>query len=100
MSSVSGTVASPGQTNYAASKAGIIALTQSLSSEVARFDVQVNAVAPGFIATDMVDSMPEPAKKGATSGLSLNLKLDVPRNLWVRSSQLEKTVSGTLGVAR
>jgi 3-oxoacyl-[acyl-carrier protein] reductase len=65
MTSVSGMVASPGQTNYAASKAGIIALTQSLSAEVARFDIQVNAVAPGFISTDMVDSMPDPAKKAA-----------------------------------
>lgn len=65
MTSVSGMVASPGQTNYSASKAGIIGMTRSLAAEVARFNIQVNAIAPGFIATEMMDAMPEKAIKGA-----------------------------------
>lgn len=59
MSSVSGLRASLGQANYSASKAGLIALTRTLSHEVARFGIQVNAVAPGFIDTEMVAAMPE-----------------------------------------
>ena len=59
MSSVSGLRASPGQANYAASKAALMALTATLSAEAARFGIQVNAVAPGFIETDMVEAMPD-----------------------------------------
>ena len=62
MSSVSGLRASPGQANYSASKAALLALTATLSAEVARFGIQVNAVAPGFIDTDMVSAMPEAAR--------------------------------------
>ncbi len=59
MSSVSGMQASPGQSNYSASKAGLIGLTRTLSHEVARYNIQVNAVAPGFIETEMVAGMSE-----------------------------------------
>ena len=59
LSSTSGISGQPGQSNYAASKAGILALTRSLALEVARFHIRVNAVAPGFIDTDMVKSMPK-----------------------------------------
>jgi len=53
ISSVSGVHPLPGQTNYAASKAGIIGFTKSLAKETAPYNVRVNAVAPGFIDTDM-----------------------------------------------
>lgn len=54
MSSVSGMIGLSGQTNYAASKAGIIGFTKSLSREVGPYNIRVNAIAPGFIETDML----------------------------------------------
>lgn len=62
MASVGGLRASSGQANYSATKAGLIALTRTLSHEVARFNILVNAVAPGFIATEMTSAMPEAAQ--------------------------------------
>jgi 3-oxoacyl-[acyl-carrier protein] reductase len=62
ISSVSGLIGQAGQTNYAASKAGLIGLTKALAREVAGRNVTVNAVAPGFITTDMTDQLPEAVK--------------------------------------
>ena len=58
-SSVVGLYGNFGQTNYVASKAGVIGMTRVWSREFGRFNIRVNAIAPGFIATDMVKSMPE-----------------------------------------
>jgi 3-oxoacyl-[acyl-carrier protein] reductase len=55
MSSVSGIIGNPGQTNYSASKAGLIGFTRSLSRELAGRKVTINAVAPGFIESDMTE---------------------------------------------
>lgn len=57
MSSVSGVVGLPRQTNYSASKAGIIGFTKALAKEVAAYGVRVNAICPGFIDTDMMEFM-------------------------------------------
>lgn len=57
MASLSGLKGLPGQTNYSAAKGGIIAATKALAQEVARRNITVNAVAPGFIATDMTQDL-------------------------------------------
>ena len=59
ISSVSGILGNPGQANYAASKAGIIGLTKAVAKELGSRGITVNAVAPGFIDTDMTQSLPE-----------------------------------------
>ena len=57
IASVSGLIGNPGQTNYSASKAGMIGLTRSLSKELAGRKVTINAVAPGFIESDMTKAL-------------------------------------------
>ena len=69
ISSVVGLHGNAGQANYAASKAGLIGMTKSLAKEFAARNVTVNAVAPGFIGTDMTDAMPEAAKQAAMTGI-------------------------------
>lgn len=63
VASLSGIKGLPGQTNYSAAKGGVIAATKALAQEVARKKVTVNAVAPGFIRTDMVEGLDEAALK-------------------------------------
>ena len=65
ISSVTGVMGNAGQVNYAASKAGVIGMTKSLARELASRHINVNAVAPGFINTDMTAAMPEAAKTAA-----------------------------------
>jgi 3-oxoacyl-[acyl-carrier protein] reductase len=62
--SLSGIKGMPGQTNYSAAKAGVIGATKALAQEVARRGVTVNAVAPGFIRTDMTQDLNEQDLKG------------------------------------
>jgi 3-oxoacyl-[acyl-carrier protein] reductase len=71
MSSVSGLIGIAGQTNYSASKAGMIGFTKALSREVGRFGVRVNALAPGFVETDMTASMDEAARKKLLANVPL-----------------------------
>jgi 3-oxoacyl-[acyl-carrier protein] reductase len=64
ISSIVGATGNPGQANYAASKAGMIAMSKSLAYEVASRGITVNAVAPGFIATAMTDKLSDDQKSG------------------------------------
>jgi 3-oxoacyl-[acyl-carrier protein] reductase len=72
IASVSGLVGIPGQTNYSASKAGIVGFTKSLAKEVAPYNIRVNAVAPGFIETDMLKDLKEEYKSQLTKQIPLN----------------------------
>ena len=64
IASVVGQMGNTGQANYAASKAGIIALTKTLAQEFGARNINVNAVAPGFIETEMTQSLPEKVREG------------------------------------
>jgi 3-oxoacyl-[acyl-carrier protein] reductase len=65
VTSVSGVVGMAGQCNYSASKAGIIGFTKALAREVARLGIRVNALALGFIATEMTAALPDKLREGA-----------------------------------
>ncbi|MCM8796186.1 MAG: 3-oxoacyl-[acyl-carrier-protein] reductase [Candidatus Omnitrophica bacterium] len=72
IASIIGLIGNPGQANYAASKAGIIALTKTVAKELASRNIYVNAVAPGFIQTEMTARLPEQLKEKMRQTISLN----------------------------
>jgi len=71
MSSVVGVFGNAGQANYAASKAGIIGFTKSIAKEVGSRNIRCNAIAPGFIATEMTDELDDKVKEAYISGIPL-----------------------------
>lgn len=97
VSSVVGVAGNAGQTNYAASKAGVIGFTKSLAKEVAKKNVRVNAVAPGFIETDMTDKLPEEIIEGYKQNIplgSLGSPEDVSNTVAFLASDMSKYITG------
>ncbi|MBN2425097.1 MAG: 3-oxoacyl-ACP reductase FabG, partial [Calditrichaceae bacterium] len=72
ISSVSGLLGTPGQANYASSKAGVIAVTKVMARELGARNITVNAIAPGYIATEMTDILPEKVKEEYLKQIPLN----------------------------
>lgn len=71
IASLSALLAPAGQTNYAAAKAGVVALTQSLAKEVARVGITVNAICPGYVETDALTNMPEEQRAAALAKIPM-----------------------------
>jgi len=80
IASIVGIIGNAGQANYSASKAGIIALTKTAAKELASRNINVNAVAPGFIQTEMTASLPEELKEKMLSNIPLG-KLGLPHDV-------------------
>jgi len=80
ISSVVGVTGNAGQANYAASKAGLIGMTKSVAKELAGRGVLVNAVAPGYIETDMTAELPEAARTALMNGIALG-RLGKPEDI-------------------
>lgn len=80
VASIVGVSGNPGQANYVAAKAGVIGLTKSIAQELASRNILVNAVAPGFIATDMTDALTEEQRESILSVIPL-AKLGTPEDV-------------------
>jgi len=80
IASIIGIIGNPGQANYSASKAGIIALTKTAAKELSSRNINVNAVAPGFIQTEMTAVLPEDIKQQMLKAIPLN-KFGLPEDV-------------------
>lgn len=80
ITSIVGTMGNPGQTNYAAAKAGMVGFTKSMAREVGSRNITVNCVAPGFIDTDMTRALPETQREALTQQIALG-RLGNPKDI-------------------
>ena len=97
MSSYSGLEGNRGQANYAASKAGMLGLMKSAAKELAKRSVRVNAVAPGFIKTDMTDALPQQAKDMALTQIPMErfgTPNDIAKAVGFLSSEASAYITG------
>ena len=97
ISSVVGEAGNAGQTNYSASKAGVIGVTKSVAKELGSRNIMVNAVAPGYIQTDMTKELPEEAKNAFLNLIALKrpgLPQDVANVVYFLCSPDSDYVSG------
>lgn len=98
MSSVVGVTGNPGQVNYASAKAGVIGFTKSLAKEVASRNITVNAIAPGYIQSDMTDKLTEAQQKGILETIPMNRMgtiEDVAKGALFLASPLADYITGT-----
>ena len=79
-SSINGILGAFGQTNYSATKAGIIGFTKALAKEVGKYGITANAIAPGFIKTEMTDSMPEEVIKAGIAQIPVR-RIGTPEDM-------------------
>jgi 3-oxoacyl-[acyl-carrier protein] reductase len=101
-SSVVGLYGNFGQTNYAATKAGVITMTQSWARELGRYNIRVNAVAPGFIGTGILTSMPQKVLDGMVSRTPIG-RIGEPRDVanvyaWLASDEASFVHGTTISV--
>jgi len=97
IASVAGLTGNPGQSNYAASKAGVIGLTKSLAKEYGERSIRVNAVAPGLIRTDMTASLSEKQQETLVQGVPLGRAgepIDVARVVYFLLSEYAGYITG------
>ncbi len=80
ISSVSGLMGNAGQANYSASKAGVVGLTKTVAKELAARGITCNAIAPGFIETDMTDKLSDKVKEGAVAAIPMK-KMGKPEDI-------------------
>ena len=99
ITSVIGLMGNPGQSNYAASKAGIIGFTKSLAKEIGSRNITVNAIAPGFIETDMTKDLPEENRKAMLETIPLKrtgTPEDIANAVLFLASDLASYITGTV----
>ena len=101
-SSINGVHGAFGQTNYAAAKAGLIGMCRSWAKELGKFNITANAVAPGFIATDMTNEIPEEMRNAAIAQIPvkrMGLPIDIAHAYLFLASEEASFISGqVLGV--
>ncbi len=99
LASVSGILGTAGQANYAASKAGVIALTKSMARELGSRNITVNAVAPGFILTEMTEKLPDSVKEAYAAQIALKragTPEEVAEAVYFLASPAAQYITGTV----